>query len=80
MPGLAPLLRHCTAASTRGAGAPAVHQEGNANSSGTKFYLVQYFVIYKGKNYGLTFAFPKSASAGEREKVVQPVLASWKWK
>jgi len=62
------------------AGAPAVHQEGNANSSGTKFYLVQYFVIYKGKNYGLTFAFPKSASAGEREKVVQPVLASWKWK
>jgi hypothetical protein len=62
------------------AGAPAVHQEGDANSSGTKFYLVQYFAIHKNKNYGLTFAFPKGASAGEREKVVQPVLASWKWK
>jgi hypothetical protein len=62
------------------AGAPAVHQEGDANSSGTKFYLVQYFVIYKNNNYGLTFAFPKSASAGAREKIVQPVLASWKWK
>jgi hypothetical protein len=60
-------------------GAPAVHQEGNANSSGTKFYLVQYFAIYKGNNYGITFAFPKSTTAGEREKIVQPVLASWKW-
>jgi hypothetical protein len=62
------------------AGAPAVHQEGNANSSGTKFYLVQYFAIHKGNNYGLTFAFPKKDTAAEREKVVQPVLASWKWK
>src|SRR4051795_13041599 len=62
------------------AGAPAVHQEGNANSSGTKFYLVQYFVIHKNNNYGLTFAFPKGQSAGAREKIVQPVLASWKWK
>ena len=62
------------------AGAPAVHQEGNANSSGTKFYLVQYFAIHKGNNYGLTFAFRKKDSAAEREKVVQPVLASWKWK
>ena len=61
------------------AGAPAVHQEGDANSSGTKFYLVQYFAIHKNINYGLTFAFPKSASAADREKIVQPVLASWKW-
>ena len=60
-------------------GAPAVHQEGDANSSGTKFYLVQYFAVYKGNNYGITFAFPKGLSAGEREKFVQPVLASWKW-
>jgi hypothetical protein len=62
------------------AGAPTVHQEGNANSSGTKFYLVQYFAIHKGDNYGLTFAFPTSVSASDRAKVVQPVLASWKWK
>ena len=61
------------------AGAPAVHQEGPANSSGTKFYLVQYFAIHEGNNYGLTFAFRKKDSAAEREKVIQPVLASWKW-
>ena len=61
------------------AGAPAVHQEGAANSSGTKFYLVQYFAVYKGNNYGITFAFPTSTSAADREKVVQPVLSSWKW-
>jgi hypothetical protein len=62
------------------AGAPAVHQEGDANSSGTKFYLVQYFAIHKASNYGLTFAFRKGTSPAEREKIVQPVLASWKWK
>jgi hypothetical protein len=61
------------------AGAPAVHQEGNANSSGTKFYLVQYFAVYKGNNYGITFAFPKNTTPAVREKIVQPVLASWKW-
>lgn len=61
------------------AGAPAVHQEGAANSSGTKFYLVQYFAVYKGNNYGITFAFPSSTSAADRERVVQPVLSSWKW-
>ena len=61
------------------AGAPAVHQEGAANSSGTKFYLVQYFAVYKGDNYGITFAFPTSTSAADRDKVVLPVLSSWKW-
>ncbi|MEP6817816.1 MAG: hypothetical protein ABI873_19935 [Marmoricola sp.] len=61
------------------AGAPAVHQEGRANSSGTKFYLVQYFAIYKGNNYGLTFAFPSSTNAAGRGRIVEPVLASWKW-
>jgi hypothetical protein len=61
------------------AGAPAVHQEGQANSSGTKFFLVQYFAVYKGNNYGVTFAFPAKTTAAQRSKVVDPVLASWKW-
>jgi hypothetical protein len=61
------------------AGAPAVHQEGEANSGGTKFFLVQYFAVYNGNNYGVTFAFPKGTSDADRTKVVEPVLASWKW-
>ena len=60
-------------------GAPAVHQEGQATSAGTKFYLVQYFAVHKGNNYGLTFAFAKNTSPADRTKVVEPVLASWKW-
>ncbi len=60
-------------------GAPAVHQEGQANSSGTKFYLVQYFAVYKGNNYGVTFAFPAGTNPAARTKLIEPVLASWKW-
>lgn len=61
------------------AGAPAVHQEGDANSSGTKFYLVQYFAVYNGNNYGVTFAFPSGTNETARTKIIEPVLASWKW-
>ncbi len=60
-------------------GAPAVHQEGAATSGKTKFFLVQYFAIYKGHNFGLTFAFPSKSTASQRNKVVDPVLSSWKW-
>lgn len=61
------------------AGSPAVHQEGDATSQGTKFFLIQYFAVRNGANYGVTFAFPAKTSPAEREKVVQPVLASWSW-
>lgn len=61
------------------AGAPAVHQEGQANSGGTKFFLVQYFAVYNGNNYGVTFAFPSGTTEADRTKIVEPVLASWTW-
>lgn len=61
------------------AGAPAVHQEGEANSGGTKFFLVQYFAVYNGNNYGVTFAFASGTSEANRTKTIEPVLASWKW-
>jgi hypothetical protein len=65
-------------------GSPAVHQEGDATSKdaqgkAVKFFLVQYFVVHSGKNYGLTFAFPTDSTAGARDKIVQPVLASFKF-
>lgn len=74
---LAPTVQ--TKPQTQIAGAPAVHQEGEANSSGTKFYLVQYFAVYNGNNYGVTFAFPSGTNEADRTKIIEPVLASWKW-
>lgn len=59
-------------------GVPTVRQEGPANNSGAKFYLEQYWMVTPGSSYGFTFAFPRSTSSAERDKVVGSVLASVK--
>lgn len=60
-------------------GATALHQEGNAVSGPSKFFLVQYLAVNDGSNYSLTFAFPRSVSAGDRDKVASAVVASFRF-
>lgn len=57
-------------------GVPTLRQEGPASNSGAKFYIEQYWLVTAGSSFGFTFAFPTSASAGDRDKVVESVLAS----
>ena len=66
-----------TLADTKIGGVPAVHQEGAAKQGTTNFYLVQYFAVAGGNNIGITFAFPTSLTQDQRDKIVNPVLASF---
>ncbi|MDF8263791.1 hypothetical protein [Luteipulveratus flavus] len=52
----------------------------SALTSGTQSYLIDQAYILRGKNsYVVTFSFSPSVSEADRNKVIAPVLASWKW-
>lgn len=62
------------------AGQPALDHEALASKNGQQYALHQFVVFRDGKAYTITFTFGRSATAAQRNAVIDPVLSSWKWR
>lgn len=61
-------------------GVEALHYRGMAHDGATKYFLVQFATIDEdGRITIITFSLSPGLKKADREKVVNPVLASWRW-